>query len=156
MAVLITDHSDALAKWCIDEMFPGRGGTFGLCCAIGIASDHTPDGKLYGVVVFHDYQPANQTIQFSAAARSPKWASPAILRAILAYPFHQLGVFKIWGAIDHTNKRAIRFNRGIGMRQEGVLRHHFGEHRHAVIVSMLRPEYEASRWYRPAKLQRAA
>ena len=61
--------------------------------------------------------------------------------AILRYPFVQLAVNKCWTAIPHDNERAIRFNKGIGFKQEAVLRHQFGPKRHAAICSMMRGEY---------------
>jgi RimJ/RimL family protein N-acetyltransferase len=146
MPVLILNHSDALAQWAADHIPHVRGGDFGPCQAIGVASGSNSEDQLYAVVVFHDYQPRAGTLQFSAAARSPRWATPGVLRGMLAYPFRQLGVFKLWGAIPGDNERALRFNLGIGMRQEATLRHHFGPRRHAVIVSMLRHEYERGRW----------
>jgi RimJ/RimL family protein N-acetyltransferase len=72
------------------------------------------------------------------------------------YVFRQAGARKLWVAIPHKNERAIRFNRGIGMRQDGVLREHFGRGSHAVILSMLRKEYEHSRWCLPEQHQAAA
>lgn len=153
MPVLLFDHSEALARWAAKQLNYPTG--FGPCQAIGIASGHDERDQLYAVVVFHDYQPATGTMQFSAAARSPRWATPGVIRALLHYPFRQLNIYKLWGAIPADNKRALRFNYGIGMKEEGTLRHHFGLRRHAVIVSMLQPEYERSRWY-VAPVRRAA
>lgn len=90
------------------------------------------------------------------AATSPRWASPSVIRGLLSYCFNQLGVNKAWTATPHTNTRAIRFNKGIGFRQEATLRHHFGPNVHAVICSMIKTEWEASRWYAPDPYAKAA
>lgn len=135
-----------MAQWAADHIDHVRSGGFGPCQAVGVASGYEPHDQLYAVVVFHDWQPGPRTLQFSAAARSPRWATPGVLRAMLHYPFVQLHVHKLWAAIPSDNARALRFNLGIGMRQEANLRHHFGSRRHAVIVGMLREEYLRSRW----------
>jgi RimJ/RimL family protein N-acetyltransferase len=157
MPELLFDHSEELADWAAGHIpHLGPYGSFGPCQAIGVASGLTADDTLYAVVVFHDYQPRARTLQFSAAARSAKWATPGVLRALLHYPFQQLNVYKLWGAIPSDNLRALRFNLGIGMRKEGTLRHHFGERRHAIIVSMLRSEYLHSRWCLEGSERKAA
>ena len=60
--------------------------------------------------------------------------------------FITAGANKLWTAMPHTRERAIRFNLGIGMKREAVLRHHFGPKAHAVICSMMRDEWARSRW----------
>lgn len=147
MAVLVYGHSEALAAWAAERIPHMRGGDFGPCQAIGIAAGLDPKDRLYGVVVFHDYQAGCGTIQVSAAATSPKWANIPLLKGILRYPFVQLNCFKMWVAIPHRNERAIRINKGLGLRQDGILRHHFGKGSHAVIMSLLKPEWLAGRWY---------
>ena len=104
------------------------------------------DGALAAVVLFHDWQPGARTLQCSMAADTPLWASREALRGLLAYAFVTAGASKLWTAMPHTSERAIRFNVGIGMRREAVLRHHFGPKVHAVICSMLRDEWARSRW----------
>lgn len=101
---------------------------------------------LAAVVLFHDWQPMARTLQCSMAADTPLWASRYALRGLLAYAFITAGASKLWTAMPHTSERAIRFNLGIGMRREAVLRHHFGPKVHAVICSMLRDEWARSRW----------
>jgi RimJ/RimL family protein N-acetyltransferase len=146
MPVLIYGQSAALAAWAAAQISDIGDAGFGECVAIGIAAGPDLGDRFYGVVVFHEYQPQAGTIQASAAAISPKWATPGVLRALFAYPFGQLKVQKLWTAAAHDNLRSIRFNEGIGMRREAVLRHHYGRGRHAVMMSMLDTEYRASRW----------
>jgi RimJ/RimL family protein N-acetyltransferase len=136
---LIYGRDDDVAAW-VAERIPhvGAGVGFGPCRAIAVARD----GVMAAGVVFHDWQPRSGTMQISCAAASPRWASRQVIKTLLAYPFDKAGAQKIWVAIPHDNERAIRFNKGIGMKQEAVLRHHFGAKRHAVILSMLKREYE--------------
>lgn len=146
MPSLIFGHTEKLAAWASQQIPQMRGMSFGPCQAIGVASGPNEDDELYAVVVFHDYQPACRSIQLSAAARSPKWMTKGVARAVLFYPFMQLNCFRVWGATPHTNLRAIRLNRGLGFKVDGTLRHAFGPGVHAVMVSMTRPEYLKSRW----------
>ena len=147
MPTLIFDKSELLANWAAMKIPFLRGVGFGPCQAIGMASGPGDDAELYGAVVFHDYQANFGTIQVSNASTSPKWLTPGTVRAVFHYPFQQLGVFKMWGAIPHTHTRALKLNRGLGLKVDGTLRHHYGQGTHAVIVSMTKPEYMKSRWY---------
>mgnify|MGYP002142973199 FL=1 len=104
------------------------------------------NGALAAAVLFHDWQPGARTMQCSMAADTPLWASREVLRGLFAYVFITAGANKLWTAMPHTGERAIRFNVGIGMKREAVLRHHFGPKAHAVICSMMRDEWARSRW----------
>lgn len=145
MTALIFGHDEAMAAWCARRIPHVGAAGFGPCRAIGIASSAEPDARMLAACVFHDYQPAFATCQISFAAASPRWASRETIRGLLAVPFDQYGCNKVWVAIPHDGKRALRFCLGIGMVREATLRHHFGPKRHAVICSMLDKEYRA-RW----------
>ena len=93
-------------------------------------------------VVYHDYQPEYGTIQLSMAAVNPMWARRENLRALLSYPFNQLGVFKAWIATASDNAHGLKTFEHIGFKREATLAHHFGMKRHAVICRMLRTEYD--------------
>lgn len=76
------------------------------------------------------------------AAVSPMWARKEIVAELLSYPFEQLGVYKVFTAIPADNAMAIKVNSHVGLKREAVLAHHFGKKRHAVIMRMLRPDYD--------------
>lgn len=158
MPVLIHNHSETLANWAATKIphVPDGFGDPAKYQAIGIASGPGERDELYAVVVFHDLQPTCRTVQISMAARSPKWATKGVLRALLWYPFVQLGVFKVWTATPSDNERALRFNEGIGFKREAALRHHGGPGRHCVVCSMIEPEWRKSRWYVPSAERKAA
>lgn len=141
--MLLFGHDQEVAAWVASRV--GHVGTagFGPCVAIGVVRD----AEIVAGVVYHDYQimPDWRTMQLSMAASSPRWVSRETLQGLLAYPFGQAGVQKLWTATPHDNERALKFNRGVGFRQEAVLRRHFGPKRHAVICSMLAVEW-AKRW----------
>jgi RimJ/RimL family protein N-acetyltransferase len=134
---------DGLARWVASRIPHVGDAGFGPCQAIGIARE----GRLVAGVVFHDWQPAALTLQLSMAADTPLWASRAVLRGLFAYAFVTAGVHKLWTATPHDAARVLRFNRGVGLKPEATLRHHFGPRRHAVVSSMLRAEWERSPWH---------
>lgn len=111
---------------------------FGVCSALGVVNDKN---QPVAGIVFHDYQPTCGTIQISMAADTPKWATRAIIKELLSYPFKQLKVRKVWTATPLKNSRAIRFNKGIGFKQEAVLSHQFGND-HAVICRMFNKQFD--------------
>lgn len=129
-----------LMAWCVDHIPHVRGGTFGPGQAIASVGTDC----LHGVAVFHDWQPLYGTLQVSCAAISPRWAFD--VAQMFDYAFADAKALKLWAAIPHDNTRALRFNAGLGFKSEATLRHHFGSKRHAVICSMLRSEWQRSRW----------
>lgn len=138
MSELLYGLDEEIAAW-VAERAPHIGVKgFGPSVAIGVVSGT----RLLAGVVYHDYQPEFGTIQLSMAADSPMWARRKTIGGLLAYPFYQLGVHKVWTATPHDNERALKVNEHIGFRQEAILAHQFGRNRHAVIRRMLKPDYD--------------
>lgn len=131
--------TDALAAWAAARIPHVGVAGFGPCWAIGV----TRGEALAAVVVFHDWQAAHGTVQLSCAAETPRWASREVVAEILGLAFNGMWwrLRKVWTATPSTNERALRFNRGIGMKQEAILRHHMAPGVHSVICSMLEAEY---------------
>lgn len=134
---LLFGQDAAVADW-VRRHIPHMATDFGPSSAIGVT---TEDGQPLAGVVFHDYQPAYGTIQLSAAAISPRWATKRIVGRMLRYPFMELKVNKVWTATEQKNERALKFNKGVGFMPEATLRHHFGRKNHAVICGMMDFEY---------------
>lgn len=135
VAELVFGCDKEVAAWVADRIPHVK--DFGPSTAIAVADG---DRVLAGVV-YHEYQPAYETIQLSMAAASPMWARQGIIAGLLAYPFDQLKVHKVWTATPHTNEAALKVNAHIGFTREGVLGHHFGRKKHAVVMRMLEPAY---------------
>jgi len=91
--------------------------------AIGLASG----AEIIAGMVVHDYVPETRSCQITFAASRANWATKASIRAMLAYPFRQLNCRRLTTLIRRSNTRAIRFNLGIGFKQEGVVRYGFGD-----------------------------
>lgn len=138
---LIFGQDERVAAWVARQLPHVGAAGFGPCKAVAVARGDRP----LGAIVYHDYQSAHGTVQISMATVSPLWAKPQTIRDLLAIPFLQYKVRKVWTCIPSDNERAIRFNRGIGMKSEAILRHQFGDKRHAVVFGMMRHEYDA-RW----------
>tara|TARA_Y100001973_G_C5203922_1_gene339935 strand:+ start:3665 stop:4093 length:429 start_codon:yes stop_codon:yes gene_type:complete len=136
--LLLYGHDAEVAEWVFENIPHLGNGDFGPCAAIGVLSKKH---EIVAGVVYHDYQPDYLTIQLSMASVTPFWAKPDNIKGLLTYPFHQLGVNKIWTATPHESERVIKFNRHLGFTQEAVLAHHFGPKRHAVICRMLKPDF---------------
>jgi hypothetical protein len=98
------------------------------------------DNPICGVV-WHDYQPQFGTVAFSIAADSPRWATRNTIRELLAFPFNELNVNKVWTATPSTNQRALRVVQGVGFKKEGTLAEHFGKYGHAIISRMFRKNF---------------
>jgi len=115
---------DRMMRW-IAERIPGiaPGYTWQQATAIGLASGN----EIIAGMVVHDYVPETRNCQITFAASRPNWATKASIRAMLAYPFLQLNCRRVTTLIRRSNARAIRFNLGIGFKQEGVVRYGFGD-----------------------------
>lgn len=141
---MIFGYDEALAEWAskqIPIMRYTKG--FGPCRSIGVGLPE--QDKLYAAIVYHDYMEFEnnyKTCQISIAAVNPRWATRGIIRALLSVPFEQYGINKLWCFMESTNHRAIKFNKGIGFKQEATLGHHFGKNRGAVITRMLKSDYD--------------
>jgi len=133
---LVFGHDEVLCAWAAQRIKDMPAGFEATARAIGVMDD-----VLIAAVIYHDYHQKHGTCQISVAADSPKWAQRGIIRALLSVPFEQYGVQKLWSVMAQSNKRAIRFNLGIGFKQEAVLRHQFGRGNHAVMTSILDKEY---------------
>src|SRR5215472_418612 len=144
---LILGHSDVLAMWAARRIpHVGEAG-FGPCQAIGVASGPGDDDKLLAVVVFHNF--VYRTLECTVAAASPRWATRGTIQALFQYAFVQCDARKLFTVTPHRNKRALKFNIGLGYKPEATIRHHFGNGEHAVVCGIMRWEWERGRWYVP-------
>ncbi len=135
------DDDKRVAAWVADRIKRrvGREVDFGLCKAIGLCDDENPIAG----IVFHSYMPQHGNIEISMAADTARWATPDVLRVFLSYPFIQLGCRRVTTQTPASNKRAIKFNLGIGFKQEGLIREGYGTE-DLIICGMLR--HEAQQW----------
>ena len=115
--------------------------------ALGIADG----GNILAVMVIHGFQRVYKDCSLSMAADSPNWASRTIIQKLLDYPFNRLGVNRITTHTASKNRRALRFNEGIGFVREGLLRQGCGDD-DLVICGLLRGDAIAGGWLIPKGL----
>jgi RimJ/RimL family protein N-acetyltransferase len=106
--------------------------------ALGVADEN----DILAVMVVHGYEPAHGNAQISMAAETPRWATRPVIAKMLAYPFEQLGCQRLTTLIPASNRRAIRFNEGLGFQREGLARRGFGID-DCVILGLLREDMPA-------------
>lgn len=146
---LVFGEDQHVAAWTARRIpHMGEGGFVPPFTAIGVVDD---SGAPVAGVIYNTYNPMAGTLEVSMAASSPRWARRGVIRALLFYPFEQLGVRKLFAVLPHTNERAIKFITGIGFKREATLARQFGSHPHvhAVIVRMFSEDY--SRLYAQPK-----
>lgn len=134
---LIFGQDEKVAAWVARQLPHVGSAGFGACRAIAVLSGDKPVAG----IVYHEYDATHGTCQISMASTSPLWAKPQTVADLLAVPFLQYRVRKVWTCIPSDNERAIRFNYGIGMVREAVLRHQFGHKRAAWVFGMMADEY---------------
>lgn len=114
--------------------------SFGAFSAIGLAEN---DWIIAGVV-YHNYLKTYGNIELSMAADTPRWATPETLKVFLSYPFKQLRCLRVTTCTPQSNKRALKFNYGIGFQKEGVIRQGYGKSENMVICGLT--YNEAKKW----------
>lgn len=115
---------------------------FGPCSALGVVDE---TNRLIGGVVYHDYQPQWGNIQVSFASDRSDWLTVRLIRAIMAYPFDQLGVNRITSLTPKRNRQARQFLQKFGFRLEGNIRKGFGTD-DCIVSGLMRSEWKAHRF----------
>lgn len=147
MSVVFPQTEDVrryLENWAAERIpHVGAAGFSGPVMPAAILNDA---GRLRAVIVFHEWISAYRTLQVSGAAETPLWAKPGNIKALYHYAFVVAGAHLLWTATPE-DLSAWRFDKNIGMKEDGTLRHRFGPGRHAVMCSMTADEWRQSRWY---------
>lgn len=136
MTHLISCQDGIIRDWIIDKIdYLYR---LDKCVVVGVIGD---SDKIMAGVAYHDYQPECAVIQMTIAAINPMWAKQRIIKKLLQYPFEQLGCYKVLISVRIDNHNALKVMKKIGFVQEAILAHNFGIKQHAVILRMLKPDY---------------
>jgi RimJ/RimL family protein N-acetyltransferase len=114
MTELVFGRDDELATWA-EAHYPDCAPLSRPLTAIGVASY---SGDIMGVAIYHNYRQNDIEITFITA--TPRWATPGNIRALLHYPFIQLGVKRMTAITKKSNKKARSFMTGLGFILEGV------------------------------------
>lgn len=131
--VIIVD--DRMLGW-IAERIPGVNAEQwkGYARGIGVGID----GKIVAGMAVGGWERGN--IEISFAADHARWATKDTIRRLMAYPFVQLDCHRVTCRCARSNERAIKFCRGIGFKDEGVIRLGWGPDEDAILLGLLRNE----------------
>ena len=125
MTQLIFNRDEELARWA-EINFPEVGQISRPLHAIGVADS---DGELLGVAFYSSFgqNRNNETydLQVTLVTASTRWATKATIRALLHYPFFQIGTKRMSAITNKSNKKARKLLEGLGFKLEGV--HPFGD-----------------------------
>lgn len=87
------------------------------------AIGHVKGGKLIAAVTYNNFRTRPDgsflTVEMGIYTIDKRWASKAYLRAIFAYPFHELKLERVQTACSAQKKEVIMFNEKIGFTREG-------------------------------------
>lgn len=101
--------------------------------------------NLLCVVIAYHYAKPNVFMAF--ASRSPRWATKGNIRALGDWAFNELGCSRITATVNKTNKRARKFDEGVGFTYEGNMRG-ASEEGDIIIYALHKKDHEA--WLRKA------
>lgn len=132
--VIIVD--DRMLEW-IARRIPamGEGYQWQMASAIGLGHK----GRIIAGMAVHNFLTHYKSCELTFASDTPTWATRNSIRAMLAYPFEQLGVRRIMTVIAESNTRAIRVNEHLGFKLEGRCRFGCGDE-DALVFGLLREE----------------
>jgi RimJ/RimL family protein N-acetyltransferase len=111
---LLFNQDEALARWA-ELQYPDCAPLSRPLTAIGIASN---EGEILGVAIYHNFRHNDIEVTFITA--TPRWATSGNIRALLHYPFEQLGVERMTAITNKSNKKARKLLEGLGFLLEGV------------------------------------
>tara|TARA_R110000764_G_scaffold160377_2_gene247886 strand:- start:208 stop:633 length:426 start_codon:yes stop_codon:yes gene_type:complete len=114
MTQLLFNRDDELAQWA-ENKYPDCAPLSRPLTSIGIASS---EGKILGVAIYHNFRQNDVEITFITT--TPRWATLGNIKALLYYPFIQLGVQRMTAITKKSNKQARKFLSGIGFLLEGT------------------------------------
>jgi hypothetical protein len=98
------------------------------------------DGEFLGGVIFTQYRV--ESIVAHTGAVTPYWFNRDMIFVAFDYPFHQLGVKRIFGFVPEDKWHAQEFNRKMGFK---VVTRIEGMFRHNVACIVMRLDYEDCR-----------
>lgn len=112
---------------------------------IGVAGD---DGTILAAAWYYNHRPMmyGGDIEVAFAAGDARWATRKHIRAILSYPFVQLGCVRQTAVVFKRNRRVRKFLQGIGFRQEGVHRLAADGQEDAITYGLLASEWLAHKF----------
>lgn len=104
------------------------------------------NGELLCVVVAYQYTPPNVVMAF--AANSPKWASRSNIAALGEWAFVDMKCERVTAFVRKSNKRARKFDEGMGFRYEGNMQKAAEGGEDVIVYGLSKTDHHA--WLRKA------
>lgn len=96
----------------------GPGYEWQMASAIGLVAKD----KIIAGMAVHSFQPRYKSCELTFAADTPLWATKQSIRAMMRWPFIQLGCERVMTIVASSNQRALRVQEHLGFKLEGVCR----------------------------------
>lgn len=153
---LLYHHDAEVIHWVCERIphlavripFFDKGGVLGPAVGIGVVDGA---GELIAGTIFHGYDPFVKAIEVSCAASTSRWASRAVFRQILRYPFEELLCARVTAVTPRRSPPAAtsprKFLEGLGFVREGSIRLGFGDD-NAIVYGLLADEWRDGRFCR--------
>jgi len=144
MLELVANKNEWICEWVAKRLSKGyRAQSFGPCSTLGVMRD----GKLEAGIIFNNYRAMSRDIHLTIASDSARWMNRKVLKAVFNYVFLQQGCVRLTVTIGRKNKRARRLaagdgkkSKGLGFKQEGVVRKAMDGIEDAIVFGMLKKE----------------
>lgn len=101
--------------------------------------------KLIAGVVYHNWNPESQVIEFSVASHSKLWLTRPVLREMFSYPFNQLGCQMLVVRVSELNTHLIRICKAYGFQGHKIPRLR-GRHEAEFIFTLTDDDWRSSRF----------
>lgn len=115
---------------------------FGECRSLGVVRD----GTLRAGIVYHEWQPQNETIQISAFAVDRRWTDRKTIAEIFAYPFSFCQMLWAQTEMDNTPRAIFRKLGG----DEVIVPRLFGRHKDGVLLTLTDDQWNETQYARIA------
>jgi hypothetical protein len=136
---LVPNH--VLAEWALERLPADELediNELGPYVAFGVIKD----GKAVCVVLYNWFRIMREgnDCRVIIVADDPSWCLPGVLAELFRYPFEVAGCVRLTAIIRDGNTRSLKLCKGLGFRQEGVLRRGHNGKTNAIILGMLKEE----------------
>ena len=136
--------NDALAGWAASHIWNDGRRLPEKCVSLGVFDD---DGQIAAAVVYHNWQPAEGTIEFSGASSTKRWLTRPVLWAMFEYPFNQLGCQMTFARIDPANRSLARILSAYGF-ETTVLPRMRGRDKDELLMTLTQEAWLANGFHR--------
>lgn len=144
MIRLVLGNDDLIVPW-VEARLPYNPTLPRPCASIGV----TDDERVIAGAVYHGYRThvvgskKASSIEISLSAEDKQWGQRFVIKAMLRYPFNQLGVTRLNAMVHRKNKMWRKRLKWIGFREEGILEGWYADG-DAVFYGLYREK--ATRW----------